>query len=175
MSSMIVHSDTEEEDDHHAVKPESEALSGLNPGPMTRTRKARDAQLRLGVGHPPAAAGRGPRTVTRSVSVAKAARSRSGRGAKPASTSIVEGWSGLFHFRLPLILSDQLYAPCTGPCLYPLSLTRHLNYSQQALPREHHYPRPTPRPLSHGQVRMAVCAQLPLRTLAQARRASGRL
>lgn len=99
---MIVHSDTEEDEDHNAVKPESEALSGLNPGPMTRTRKARDAQLRLGVGRPPAAAGRGPRTVTRSVSV-KRARSRSGRGAKPASTSIVEGSSGPFHLCLALI------------------------------------------------------------------------
>jgi hypothetical protein len=99
---MIVHSDTEEDESHNVVKPESEALSGLNPGPMTRTRKARDAQLRLGVGRPPATAGRGPRTVTRSVSV-KRARSRSGRGTKPASTSIVEGSSGPFHHCLPLI------------------------------------------------------------------------
>ncbi|KAF8507119.1 hypothetical protein F5888DRAFT_1647747 [Russula emetica] len=90
-SSMIVHSDTEEDEDHHAAKPESEAISGLNPGPMTRTRKARDAQLRLGVGRPPAAEGRGPHVVTRSVSVAKGARSRSGRRAKPVPTPIVEG------------------------------------------------------------------------------------
>ena len=171
---MIVHSDTEEDEDHNAVKPESEALSGLNPGPMTRTRKARDAQLRLGVGRPPAAAGRGPRTVTRSVSV-KRARSRSGRGAKPASTSIVEGSSGPFTFAWRLSLLDPLYAPCTGPCLYVLSLTRHLNCSQQALLRGHHHPRPTPQPLRHGRVRMVVSIELPLRTLAQARRVSGRL
>lgn len=88
---MIVHSDTEDDEDHHGAKPESETLSGLNPGPMTRTRKARDAQLRLGVGRPPAAEGRSPRVVTRSVSVAKGARSRSGRGAKPVPTPIVEG------------------------------------------------------------------------------------
>jgi hypothetical protein len=88
---MIVHSDTEEDADHRTTKPESEALSGLNPGPMTRTRKARDAQLRLGVGRPPAAEGRGPRVVTRSGSVVKGARSRSGRGAKPVPTPIVEG------------------------------------------------------------------------------------
>jgi len=79
-------------------------LSGLNPGPMTRTRKARDAQLRLGVGHPPTAGGRAPRIATRSVSVAKGARSRSGRGENPASTPSVEGSSKLFHFRSPLIL-----------------------------------------------------------------------
>ena len=107
---MIVHSDTEEDEDHHAAKPES---SGLNPGPMTRTRKARDAQLRLGVGRPPAAEGRNPRVVTRSVSVAKSARSRSGRGAKPVPTPIVEGSSGFYLFRSPLILLGSIiYSLC---------------------------------------------------------------
>jgi hypothetical protein len=109
---MIIHSDTEEDEDHHAAKPESEALSGLNPGPMTRTRKARDAQLRLGVGRPPTAEGRGPRVVTRSVSVAKGARSRSGRGAKPVSTPTVEGSSGFYHFRSPLILESIISSLC---------------------------------------------------------------
>ncbi|KAH9985431.1 hypothetical protein BJV74DRAFT_847148 [Russula compacta] len=90
-SSMIVHSDTDEDQDHHAVKPESEAASGLHPGPMTRTRKARDAQLRLGVGRPTVAAGRGPRGVTRSVSISRGTRSRSGRGAKPVPAPTVEG------------------------------------------------------------------------------------
>jgi hypothetical protein len=106
---MIVHSDTEDDEEQHAVKPESGAISGLNPGPMTRTRKARDAQLRLGVGRPTTPRGRGPRIVTRSVSVAKGARSRSGRVAKPASTPTVEGSS---PFRLPLIL--------LGPIIYSL-------------------------------------------------------
>ena len=77
-------------------------MSGHNPGPMTRTRKARDAQLQLGVGRPPATPGRGPRT--RSASIAKGSRSRSGRGAKPVSTPIVEGSSGLFSIPLALIL-----------------------------------------------------------------------
>ncbi len=172
---MIVHSDTEEDEDHHTVKPESEALSGFNSGPMTRTRKARDAQLRLGVGRPPVAGGRGPRIVTRSVSVAKGARSRSGRGAKPVRTPIVEGLSGFYLFRLPLILSDQLSVPCAGLCLYVSSSTKYLNCSQQTLPKKHHYPHPTPRALSHGRPRMVVNIGLPLQTLVQTRRVSGRL
>ncbi|KAI0307787.1 hypothetical protein B0F90DRAFT_1677253 [Multifurca ochricompacta] len=89
-SSVIIHSDTDD-DGQHTVKPESEAPSSLHPGPMTRTRKARDAQLRLGVGRPTVAGGKGARTVTRSVSDAKGARSRSGRRAQPAQDPIVEG------------------------------------------------------------------------------------
>jgi len=107
-----VHSDTEDDEDHHAVKPESETLSGLNPGPMTRTRKARDAQLRLGVGRPPATEGRGPRVVTRSVSVAKGAQSRSGRGTKPVPTPIVEGSSGFYRFPLVAYPSRIICSLC---------------------------------------------------------------
>jgi hypothetical protein len=94
---MIVHSDTDEDETHRNVKPESEAPSSLHPGPMTRTRKARDAQLRLGIGRPTVAGGSGPRTMTRSASsVAKGVRSRSSRGAKPTPAPIVEGLLGLF-------------------------------------------------------------------------------
>ncbi|KAI0257574.1 hypothetical protein BJV78DRAFT_1278074 [Lactifluus subvellereus] len=89
-SSMIIHSDTDEDDEQQTVKPETGAPSSHHHGPMTRTRKARDAQLRLGVGRPTAAGGQGARTVTRSVSVAKGTRPRSGRGAKPAQAPIVE-------------------------------------------------------------------------------------
>lgn len=96
-STMIVHSDTDEDETHRNVKPESEAPSSLHPGPMTRTRKARDAQLRLGIGRPTVAGGSGPRTVTRSTnSVAKGVQSRSGRGAKPTPAPIVEGLLDLF-------------------------------------------------------------------------------
>jgi hypothetical protein len=102
---MIIHSDTDEDDEHHTTKPETGTPSGLHPGPMTRTRKARDAQLRLGVGRPTAAGGQGPRTVTRSVSVAKSTRSRSGRGAKPAQAPIVEGLSE--HSRFPFSTSSS--------------------------------------------------------------------
>lgn len=119
---MIVHSDTEEDEDHHAANPESETLSGLNPGPMTRTRKARDAQLRLGVGRPPAAEGRGPRVATRSVSIAKGARSRSGRGAK---SSIMEGSYGFYHCHSPLILLESIVW-CRS-VLICSSLTKYLN------------------------------------------------
>jgi hypothetical protein len=104
-SSMIIHSDTDEDDEHHTVKPESGAPSGHHPGPMTRTRKARDAQLRLGVGRPTAVGGQGARTVTRSVSVAKGTRSRSGRGAKPAKAPIVEGSSGYLRSSFSSLLS----------------------------------------------------------------------
>ncbi|KAI9460895.1 hypothetical protein BJY52DRAFT_1261051 [Lactarius psammicola] len=90
-SSMIVHSDTEEDEMQRAVKPESEAPSTLHPGPITRTRKAQDAQLRLGVGRPTVVGGQGARVVTRSVEIAKGVRSRSGRGAKPTQDPIVEG------------------------------------------------------------------------------------
>lgn len=165
---MIVHSDTEEDEDHHALKPESESLSGLNPGPMTRTRKARDAQLRLGVGRPPVAEGRGPRVVTRSVSVAKGARSRSGRGAKSVPTSIMEGSYGFYHFRSPLILLESIVW-CRS-VLICSSLMKYLNCNQQALPRKHHCPYLTPRPLAHGRSRMVVYVELPLWTLEQTRR-----
>lgn len=97
---MIIHSDTDEDEEQHTVKPETGAPSGPHPGPMTRTRKARDAQLRLGVGRPTAAGGQGARTVTRSVSIAKGTRSRSGRGTKPAQAPIVvEGSSDHFHLQ----------------------------------------------------------------------------
>jgi hypothetical protein len=95
-STVIIHSDTDEDEAHRAVKPESDAPSDLHSGPVTRTRKARDAQLRLGVGRPTIAGGSGPRAVTRSVSVAKGVRSRSGRGAKPAPAPTVNGESGPF-------------------------------------------------------------------------------
>ena len=96
-STMIIHSDTDEDETHRNVKPDSEAPSSLHPGPMTRTRKARDAQLRLGIGRPTVAGGSGPRTVTRSASsVAKGVQSRSGRGAKPTPAPIVEGLLDLF-------------------------------------------------------------------------------
>ncbi|KAF8271411.1 hypothetical protein EI94DRAFT_1784223 [Lactarius quietus] len=87
---MIVHSDTDEDETRHGVKPESAAPSTLHPGPITRTRKAQDARLRLGVGRPTVVGGQGARTVTRSVGIAKGVRSRSGRGAKPAQDPIVE-------------------------------------------------------------------------------------
>jgi hypothetical protein len=167
---MIVHSDTEEDEDHHAAKPESEALSGLNPGPMTRTRKARDAQLRLGVGRPPAAEARGPRVVTRSVSVAKGARSRSGRGTKPVSTPTAEGSSGFYHFRSPLILLESIVCSLCRSVLICFVINECLNCSQQALPRKYHYPHPIPRPLGHGRPRMVVYVELPLWTLVQTRR-----
>jgi hypothetical protein len=93
---MIVHSDTDEDETQHGIKPESAVPSTLHRGPVTRTRKAQDARLRLGVGRPTVVGGQGARMVTRSVGSAKGARSRSGRGAKPTQDPIVEGSSGRF-------------------------------------------------------------------------------
>ena len=90
---MIVHSDTDEDETQRGVKPES---SAPHHGPITRTRKAQDARLRLGVGRPSVVGGQGARTVTRSVGIAKGVRSRSGRGVKPTQDPIVEGSSGQF-------------------------------------------------------------------------------
>jgi hypothetical protein len=154
---MIVHSDTEEDEDQHAVKPESEALSGLNPGPMTRTRKARDAQLRLGVGRPTTSRGRGPRIVTRSVSVAKGARSRSGRGAKPASTPTVEGSS---HFRLPLILLEPIICSLYRSVLIRFVLSETLELQSTGTPEGARLPpsnpvTPQPRTTGNGRIRRA--------------------
>jgi hypothetical protein len=152
---MIVHSDTEEDEDHHAAKPDSE---GLNPGPMTRTRKARDAQLRLGVGRPPAAEGRGPRVVTRSVSVAKGARSRSGRGAKPVPTPIVEGSSKFTIFACHLLFLNQLSVPCAGLCLICFVIDKRLELQLTGTPEEVSLPpNPAirPRTAENGRIRRA--------------------
>ena len=144
---MIVHSDTEEDEDRHAAKPESEALSGLNPGPMTRTRKARDAQLRLGVGRPPAAEGRGPRAVTRSVSSAKGVRSRSGRGAKHVPTPTVEGSSGFHHFHSPLILLESIICSLCRSVLICFVINGIPELQPTGTPEEVSPPNPaTPRP-----------------------------
>jgi len=105
---MIVHSDTDEDELQHAIKPESEVPSTLRPGPVTRTRKARDAQLRLGVGRPTVVGGQGARAVTRSVGIPKGVRSRSGRGAKPTQDPIVAGSSRLFFFFHCVQISQNL-------------------------------------------------------------------
>ncbi|KAI9508800.1 hypothetical protein F5148DRAFT_1283648 [Russula earlei] len=126
-STMIVHSDTDEDEDDHAVKPESDAPSGIHPGPMTRTRKARDAQLQLGIGRPAVAGGRGPRPATRSVSATKGTRSRSGRGVKPSSALIVE---------------DRPSAPRAGT-------------PEGAPPAPSNHGTPPPRPIENGRIRRA--------------------
>jgi hypothetical protein len=153
---MIVHSDTEEDEDQHAVKPESEALSGLNPGPMTRTRKARDAQLRLGVGRPTTSRGRGPRIATRSVSVAKGVRSRSGRGAKRASTPTVEGSS---HFRLPFILLGPIICFLYRSVLIIFVISETFELQSTGTPEGAPLPSnpvtPQPHPAESGRIRRA--------------------
>jgi hypothetical protein len=143
---MIIHSDTDEDETHRNVKPESEAPSSLHPGPMTRTRKARDAaQLRLGIGRPTVAGGSGPRTATRSASsVAKGVRSRSGRGAKPTPAPIVEGLLGLFIPPVTCPLLRQYFAPFIG--LY-VCLIDHKTFKLHTTGTPEDAPQP---PSSHG-------------------------
>ena len=77
---MIVH-DTDEEDEA-TTQPKSDAskipqpvvqqrVAQPPPPPVTRTRKAKETQLRLGVGRPKVAGGVGARAVTKSFSVPK--------------------------------------------------------------------------------------------------------
>jgi hypothetical protein len=149
---MIVHSDTDEDETHRNVKPESEAQSSNHPGPMTRTRKARDAQLRLGIGRPTVAGGSGPRAATRSASsVAKGVRSRSVRGAKPTPAPIVEGLLDLFLPPCHLPFLDQSSVPCAGLYFCVPLMTRHLNCTQQELRKMYRNHLPATGPLNHGQ------------------------
>ncbi|KAA1468177.1 hypothetical protein DENSPDRAFT_833392 [Dentipellis sp. KUC8613] len=92
-SSVIIHSDSEDEDDY--TKPGlshqgSEPPHSPPRGPATRTRKAKDAQLKLGVGRPMAAGGSGARAVTKSISMGRSKRGKSSRSAKPVDETIEE-------------------------------------------------------------------------------------
>ncbi|KIK71154.1 hypothetical protein GYMLUDRAFT_33288 [Collybiopsis luxurians FD-317 M1] len=95
-SSMIIH-DIDEEDQEPAQpsaeesQEESVPEEQPPPPPPPRTRKAKETQFRLGVGRPLAAGGRGPRAVTKSVSVSKSKKGKSAtKGAKPSEDTIVE-------------------------------------------------------------------------------------
>ena len=173
-STVIIHSDTDEDEAHRAVKPESQAPSGPHPGPVTRTRKARDAQLRLGVGRPTIAGGSGPRAVTRSVSVAKGAPSRSGRGAKPPSAPVVDGASGHLHHPCLQLSSNQFSTRCAGLSLCVSSVTRHLNCTLQTPRRMIRNSHPATGLLGHGRSRMVVYGGTPRRPPIQIRRVSGK-
>ena len=73
----VVVRDTDEEDEPTTrSKPDTTKISQptsqpLPPPPTTRTRKAKETQLRLGVGRPKAVGGVGARAVTKSFSLAK--------------------------------------------------------------------------------------------------------
>ncbi|KAI0068415.1 hypothetical protein BV25DRAFT_1818823 [Artomyces pyxidatus] len=88
--SMIVHSDSEDEADGSETQPETLPQPAVESGPATRTRKAKEGQLRLGVGRPIAAGGSGARAVTKSVSTAKGRRGKSSRSLKPVEDTILE-------------------------------------------------------------------------------------
>lgn len=59
-------------------------------GPATRTRKAKDAQFKLGVGRPSAIGGTGPRTVTKSLSLHKPKRVKGSASIQPTELAIRE-------------------------------------------------------------------------------------
>ncbi|KAJ3798803.1 hypothetical protein GGU11DRAFT_556649 [Lentinula aff. detonsa] len=93
-SSMIVHDlegdeegsaeDAEEEEEERSEQQEAP------PQPPPRTRKAKETQLRLGVGRPMAAGGKGARAVTKSVSVSKSRKGKGSRSVKPSEATIEE-------------------------------------------------------------------------------------
>ena len=67
--------------------------------PITRTRKAKETQLRLGVGRPKAAGGTGARTVTKSLSVPKNNKRVSKSVKIPEAVIPEEQDSGAYHAR----------------------------------------------------------------------------
>lgn len=95
--------------------------------------------------------------MTRSVSVAKGARSRSGRGAKPASTPIVEGSSGLFRFHLPLILLGPIVCFLYRSVLtcFVINETRELHPTgtSEGAPPPSSPVTPQPRTTENGRIR----------------------
>ena len=88
--SVIVHSESEDEEVILA-EPEPLQLPFQPPGPATRTRKAKEAQYRLGVGRPAIAGGSGARAVTRSLNANKGRRVKSRKSLRPTEETIVEG------------------------------------------------------------------------------------
>lgn len=68
--------------------------------PVTRTRRAKETQLRLGVGRPVAAGGAGPRSITKSLSVSKGKRAKSSRTMKPTEATIPEEGTIIFLHHL---------------------------------------------------------------------------
>ena len=151
----------------HTVKPESGAPSTLHPGPITRTRKAQDAQLRLGVGRPTIVGGQGARIVTRSIGIAKSVRSRSGRGAKPTQEPIVEGSSGrFFSHRVQLSRTSNHLSGrsvLTRLIIHETSHERHLtDTTEEALPQanENSTTRDSPRrDVSSGQANVRALVE----------------
>lgn len=96
-SSIIIH-ETDEEDEQEdnedsyereLAPVETEPIAVSVPAP--RTRKAKELQTRLGVGRPVAAGGSGPRAVTKSMSIPRGKRGKSGKAMKPTEATIEEG------------------------------------------------------------------------------------
>ncbi|KAI0082169.1 hypothetical protein K474DRAFT_1694476 [Panus rudis PR-1116 ss-1] len=94
--SMIIHDTDEEEEGDNPAPPSNDTPHADSrvtdpPMPTTRsTRKAKETQIRLGVGRPLAAGGSGPRAVTRSTSLTKGRRGKTSRSVKPIEATIQE-------------------------------------------------------------------------------------
>ena len=94
-SSVIIHSESEDDDAGRLGESDAQPTHLPPPntlvGPSTSTRKAKEAQFRLGVGRPVVAGGSGARAVTKSISVSKSKRAKSSRSLKPTEETIPEG------------------------------------------------------------------------------------
>lgn len=124
--SVVIH-DTDEEDD-----PTTQSKSDTTripqpvgqqrvaqPPPVTRTRKAKETQLRLGVGRPKVAGGAGARAVTKSFSVQKNNK-RVSKSVKISEAVIPEEQDpGAFYVRVALALvlmpSHSAHPPTNPP------------------------------------------------------------
>ncbi|KAI8995497.1 hypothetical protein BD414DRAFT_409772 [Trametes punicea] len=104
-SSVIIHGTDEEdnaseEERHHSIPPPPSSESEAPPPP--RTRRAKETQYKLGMGRPTAVGGSGPRTVTRSTTVAvKGKRARGSKSVKPTEAVIHEEEGALFRRAVP--------------------------------------------------------------------------
>ncbi|KAJ8521411.1 hypothetical protein ONZ45_g1886 [Pleurotus djamor] len=98
-SSMIIHELPEDEEEQEGEQEGSAPSPKVDQEPTVpspplestpRTRKAKETQLRLGVGRPKLAGGSGARAVTKSIRVSRAKHGKSSRTVKPSEAPIPE-------------------------------------------------------------------------------------
>ncbi|KAL0951019.1 hypothetical protein HGRIS_007760 [Hohenbuehelia grisea] len=100
-SSVIIHDIDNEDSETDVPEPQQQEIqppttrrvSRSNPAPAApppRTKKAKETQLRLGVGRPVAAGGSGARAVTKSTSLSRVKRAKSSKSMQPTEAPIPE-------------------------------------------------------------------------------------
>lgn len=93
----MIHETDEEDEGEDDDEPHHNEATCAEIGPIVvsvpapRTRKAKELQTRLGVGRPVAAGGSGPRAVTKSSSIPRGRRGKSGKAMQPTEATIEEG------------------------------------------------------------------------------------